>query len=53
MGKISACFDWIDKSFSGIWAWYVDAIVEELESFKLIRFSDGSLVWNIIVRASR
>ena len=53
LGKISACFDWIDKYFSGIWAWCVDAIVDELGSFKLIGFSDGSLVWTIVVRISR
>ena len=39
--------------FSGIWAWCVDANVDELGSFTLIGFSDGYLVWNIIVRASR
>ena len=53
MGKISACFDWLDNIFSGIWVWCVDAIVDELRSFTLIGFSDGSLVWNIVVRASR
>ena len=31
----------------------MDAIVDELESFKLIIFSDGSLVWNIVVMESR
>ena len=31
----------------------MDAIVDELGSFKLIGFSDGSLVWTIVVRASR
>ena len=30
----------------------MDYIVDELRSFPLIGFSDGSLVWNIIVRAS-
>ena len=53
LGNITACFAWLDKSFSGIWAWCVDAIVDELGSFKLIRFSDGSLVWTIVVRESR
>ena len=28
----------------------MDAIVDELGSFKLIGFSDGSLVWTIVVR---
>ena len=41
-----------DNCFSEIWAWCVDAIVDELESFTLIEFSDGSLVWIIVVRAS-
>ena len=53
LGKISACFAWLDNYFSGIWAWCVDAIVDELGSFTLIGFSDGSLVWTIVVRASR
>ena len=53
LGKISACFAWLDKCFSGIWAWCVDAIVDELGSFKSIGFSDGFLVWTIVVRASR
>ena len=53
LGKISACFSWLDKLFSGIWDWCVDAIVYELGSFTLIGFSDGSLVWNIVVRASK
>ena len=53
LGKISACFAWLDNFFSGIWAWCVDAIVDELGSFTLIGFSDGSLVWTIVVRASR
>ena len=53
LGKISAGFAWLDNYFSGIWAWCVDAIVDELGSFKLIGFSDGSLVWTIVVRASR
>ena len=53
LGDISACFDWLDTFFSGIWSWCVDAIVDELESFTLIGFSDGSLVWTIFVRASR
>ena len=49
LGKISACFAWLDNFFSEIWAWCVDAIVDDLGSFTLIRFSDGSLVWNIVV----
>ena len=53
LGNISACFAWLDKKFSGIWAWYVDAIVDELGSFTLIGISGGSLVWTIVVRASR
>ena len=53
LGNIYACFAWLDKIFSGIWAWFVDAIVDELGSFTLIGFSDGSLVWTIFVRASR
>ena len=53
LGKISAYFAYIDKCFSGVWAWCVDAIVDELGSFTLIRFSDGSLVWNIFLRAYR
>ena len=52
MRKIYAYFYWIDKFCSGIWAWCVDAIVDELGSFTLIGFSDGSLVWTIVVRAS-
>ena len=31
----------------------MDAIVDELGSFTLIGFSDGSLVYTIVVRASR
>ena len=31
----------------------MDAIVDELGSFTLIGFSDGSLVWTIVFRASR
>ena len=31
----------------------MDAIVDELGSFTLIGFSAGSLVWTIVVRASR
>ena len=53
LGNIYACFSWLDKLFSGIWTWWVDAILDELRSFTLTRFSDGSLVWTIIVRASR
>ena len=51
LGKISACFAWLDKYISGIWTWCVDAIVDELGGFILIGFSDGSLVSNIVVRA--
>ena len=53
LGKISACFAWLDKCFSGICTWCVDAIVDELGGFTLIGFSDGSLVWTIFVRESR
>ena len=53
LGNISAFFAWLDKKFSGVWAWCVDAIVDELGSLTLIGFSDGSLVWTIVVRASR
>ena len=53
LGKISACFSWLDKLFSGIWDWCVDAIVDELGSFTLIWFSVGYLVWNIVARTSR
>ena len=31
----------------------MDAIVDELGSFTLIGFSDGSLVWTIVGRAYR
>ena len=31
----------------------MDAIVDELGSFTSVGFYDGSLVWNIVVRASR
>ena len=41
LGKISAYFAWLDKCFSGILAWCVDAILDELGSFTLIGFSDG------------
>ena len=51
--NIYACFAWIDKCFSGIWAWCVDAIVDELDSFTLVGFSDEYLVWTIVVGASR
>ena len=51
--KISECFAWLDNVFSGIWAWCVDDIVDELEIFLLLVFSDGSLVWTIILRESR
>ena len=53
LGNIYACFAWLDNCFSGIWDWCVDSIVDELGSFTLIGFSDGSLVWTIVVRASR
>ena len=45
-------FSWLGKISNGIWAWCLDAIVDELGSFTLIGFSDGSLVWNIFVRES-
>ena len=51
--NISEFFAWIDKCFNGIGAWCVDAIVDELGSFTLIGFSGGSIVWTIVVRASR
>ena len=53
LGNISTCFAWLDNIFSRIWAWCVDAIVDELESFTLIGFSSSSLVWTIVARASR
>ena len=53
LGGISACFAWLDKCFSGIWAWCVDAIVDKLGIFKFLGFSDGSLLCTIVVRASR
>ena len=53
LGKIYVCFAWLDNVFSGIWAWCVDAIVDELGSFTLIGFFDGSLLWTIVFRASR
>ena len=53
LGKIYACFAWLDNVFCGIWDWCVDAIMNELGSFTLIGFSDGSLVWTIVVRAYR
>ena len=53
LGNISACFAWLDNFFSGIWACCVDAIVDELGSFALILFSDGSLLWTIVFRAYR
>ena len=49
---ISAYFAWLDKFFSDIWDWCVNAVVYELGSFKLIRFSDDYLVSTIVVRAS-
>ena len=53
LGDISTCFAWLDHYFSGIWAWCVDSIVDELGIFTLIGFSDGSLVWNIVFGTSR
>ena len=53
LGNISGCFSWLDKIFNAIWAWCVDVIVNELGSFSLVGFSDGSLVWTIVVRVSR
>ena len=53
LGKVYVCFAWFDNCFSGIWAWFVDAIVDVLGSFTLIGFSDGFLVWTIVVRVSR
>ena len=47
------CFDRLDNVFSGIWDWCLDAIVDELGSFTLIGFYYVSLVWTIVVRASR
>ena len=47
VGKYFCIFSWLDKFCSGIWAWCVYAIVDELGSFILIGFSDGSLVWTI------
>ena len=52
MVNIYACFYCLDNYFSGMWAWCVDDIVYELGSFTLIGFSDGSLVWTIVARAS-
>ena len=53
LGNISACFDWFDNFFSWVWAWCVDAIVDELGSFTLIGFSYVSLVWTIVIREYR
>ena len=53
LGNTSSCFSWPDIFFSGIWAWCVDTIVNELVSFTFIGFYDGSLVWHIFVRESR
>ena len=53
LGKTSACFAWLDKKINGIWAWCVHANVDELGIFTLIGFSDGSLVWTIVVGSSR
>ena len=53
LGNIPACFAWIDNVFSGIWAWCMDVIADELGSFTLIGFYDCSLVWTIVVRESR
>ena len=47
LGNISACFAWLDQIFSGIWAWCVDDIVDELGSFTFIWLYGSSLVWNI------
>ena len=51
LGNISAYFAWLDNCFIAVWAWCVDAIVDELGSFTLIDFSGGSVVWTIVVRA--
>ena len=51
--KTSACFACLDKIIIGIYAWCMDGIADELVSFTLIEFSDGSLLWTIVVRASR
>ena len=40
-------------SFCGIWDCCVYDFVDEFGSFTLTGFSDGSIVWNIVVRASR
>ena len=48
LGKISACFAWLDKFCSGVWDWCGDAILDELGSFTLIEFSYGFLVWIIL-----
>ena len=53
LGNISTRFDWLDKFCSGLWSWCVDSILDELGSIILIEFSDGSLVLNTVVRASR
>ena len=53
LGNISACFAWLDNCFSGIWAWCVDDIVDEFWSVTFIGFSDGSLVWTIVVKVFR
>ena len=53
VGNISACFACIDKLWSGIWDWLVDDIVDELGTFALIIFHDGSLVLTMVVGASR
>ena len=53
LGRIYACFAWLDNLFCGIRAWCVDAILGELGSFTLIGFPDGSFVCTIVVRASR
>ena len=39
--------------FGGIWAWCVGDNIDKLGSFTLIGFYDGSLLWTIVVRASR
>ena len=51
--NISACLAWFDKCCSGVWAWYVNAIMDELGVFMFIGFSYVSLVWTILVRESR
>ena len=52
MGNITGFLAWLDKFHNGIWAWCMDSVVVELGSFKFIGFSDGSLVWTIVFRAT-